>query len=127
MIKKVVTQRDTRQRAAIRDVFAKFKRPLSPKELLDEASKAIPHLGIATVYRNLKIMVEAGDIIPVEIPGEPDRYALPEDQTRTIFACTLTGRTFFIDDKKASVSLPRTTKDFKFKDYRVFFIGESKK
>ncbi|MEW6280573.1 MAG: transcriptional repressor, partial [Candidatus Eremiobacterota bacterium] len=47
-------ERNTRQRDAIRRALADANRPLAPQEVLEEARRYSPGLGIATVYRNLK-------------------------------------------------------------------------
>ena len=68
---------DTKQRAAISDTFKNAgNRLLSPKEVTAIASEQIPGLGIATVYRNIKSMVESGELQAVMLPGQADRYAL---------------------------------------------------
>ena len=48
-------ERNTRQRSAIRDVIARAERPLLPQEVLDAAQTLVPGLGIATVYRNIRM------------------------------------------------------------------------
>jgi Fur family transcriptional regulator, ferric uptake regulator len=68
--------RDTRQRRAIREVLMTLKRPLSPMEILIEVQKSIPRLGLATVYRNVKTLLESNVIREVRIPGESPRYEL---------------------------------------------------
>jgi Fur family ferric uptake transcriptional regulator len=60
-------ERKTRQRGAIRDAIAQADRPLLPQEVLEAAQHAVPSLGIATVYRNLKVLVEEGVLAPTEI------------------------------------------------------------
>ena len=50
----------TRQKDAIREAFRSAGRPLTPHEAQALAIKAIPKLGIATVYRAVKEMGEAG-------------------------------------------------------------------
>ena len=67
-------QRDTRQRRAIRAVFQDSARPLSPEEVLQAAQAEAPTLGLATVYRNLKGLVEEGWLVPVALPGAAPRY-----------------------------------------------------
>jgi Fur family transcriptional regulator, ferric uptake regulator len=67
-------QRETRQRKAIRRVFKEAGHPLSPRELHDAAQAYVEGLGIATVYRNIRALEEAGWLEPVELPGEPARY-----------------------------------------------------
>jgi len=67
-------ERNTRQRAAIRDALAQAGRPLLPQELLEAAQEAVPGLGIATVYRALKAMVEEGEARSVALPGDSPRF-----------------------------------------------------
>jgi Fur family ferric uptake transcriptional regulator len=69
-------ERNTRQRSAIRDAIALADRPLLPQEVLDAAQKEVPGLGVATVYRNLKALVEEGELQAVNLPGENPRYEL---------------------------------------------------
>ena len=61
--------RDTKQRAAIRDALNKADRPLNPKEILAIAQNTVPNLGIATVYRNIKTMLERQEITSVAGSG----------------------------------------------------------
>ena len=51
-------QRDTRQRRAIRRVFMNVGRPLTPDEVLEYGQQMVPSLGLATVYRNVKTLVD---------------------------------------------------------------------
>lgn len=69
-------ERQTKQRQAIRDVIAEAGVPLSPKEILDSAQSRSDGLGLATVYRTLKLLVEQGVLLAVDIPGESPRYEL---------------------------------------------------
>ena len=50
--------RKTRQKAAIRAAFEAPNRPLSPQEVLQFAQREVGRLGIATVYGNLKALVQ---------------------------------------------------------------------
>ena len=63
--------RNTQQRDAISKVIETSPRPLNPKEICEEAQQRLPNLGIATVYRNIKSLLEEGKIVPVVIPGQP--------------------------------------------------------
>lgn len=67
-------ERHTRQRAAIRETFAAAARPLSMQEVHLAARRQARGLGIATVYRTVKALVESGALQVVELPGEPPRY-----------------------------------------------------
>ena len=66
--------RDTPQRRAIRAALLDAGRPLTPEEVLSAGRVRVPSLGIATVYRNLKVLYEEGWAATVELPGEPVRY-----------------------------------------------------
>jgi Fur family ferric uptake transcriptional regulator len=67
-------ERATRQRAAIRQTLEAASRPLLPQEVLEGARAQVPGLGIATVYRCLKQLVEERALQVVELPGENPRY-----------------------------------------------------
>jgi Fur family transcriptional regulator, ferric uptake regulator len=66
--------RNTRQRDALRRAFARADRPLSPHEALELARAEVPGLGIATVYRTVKALLEERWLRTVELPGAADRY-----------------------------------------------------
>ncbi|WP_337843771.1 transcriptional repressor [Thermus sp.] len=87
-------ERSTRQRRAIREAFLEAGRPLSPQEVLDLARRRVPTLGLATVYRNLKALVEEGFLAPVHLPGEPPRYEPAGQGHHHHFYCRACGRVF---------------------------------
>jgi Fur family transcriptional regulator, ferric uptake regulator len=66
--------RDTRQRRAVRQVFETAERPLGPHEVLALAGEEVPGLGIATVYRAIRALVDQGWLQAVRFPGETPRY-----------------------------------------------------
>jgi Fur family transcriptional regulator, ferric uptake regulator len=66
--------RDTRQRRAVREVFETADRPIGPQEVLARAEQKVPGLGIATVYRTIRALVEKGWLHPVQLTGESPRY-----------------------------------------------------
>ncbi|WP_105316663.1 zinc uptake transcriptional regulator [Thermus tenuipuniceus] len=87
-------ERSTRQRRAIREVFLEVGRPLSPQEVLELAKRKVPSLGLATVYRTLKGLVEEGFLTPVALPGEPPRYEPAGRAHHHHFLCRLCGRVY---------------------------------
>lgn len=87
-------QRNTNQRTAIREVFSASGRPLSHAEVLDEAKKLSPNLGIATVYRTVKSLLEEGFLQVVEVPGETARYELRGLPHHHHFHCRVCGRVY---------------------------------
>ncbi len=69
-------ERSTRQRTAIRSVIDAAARPLSPQEILAAVRQSVPEIGIATIYRNLKLLIDEGTIEAVNLPGENPRYEM---------------------------------------------------
>lgn len=86
--------RKTNQREAIVRAFENSEGPLSPQEVLDAARKVVPTLGIATVYRNIKLLIENKAIVPVQIPGEPPRYEVAGKDHHHHFHCRQCDRVF---------------------------------
>lgn len=67
-------ERHTRQRQALADALAGSGQALSPHELLERAKTAVPSLNLSTVYRQIKGLQAAGQIVRVELPGQPPRF-----------------------------------------------------
>jgi len=67
-------ERTTAQRKAIHAVLERSGRPLSPPEIFQEARTMAPGLGMATVYRTIKRLMDEKTIQQVELPGEAPRY-----------------------------------------------------
>jgi len=91
-------ERSTRQRTAIIEAFQQEQRPLLPAEVLTIAIRHSPRLGIATVYRNLKAMVDEGLLKAVLLPGDSPRFELMEHHHHHHhFQCKQCNRVFDID------------------------------
>src|SRR5579875_1103023 len=86
--------RNTRQKTAIREAFAEADRPLSPEEVLRSAQQHHPGVGIATVYRNIRTLVEEGWLQPVEVPGDAARYELAGKKHHHHFQCNECGKLY---------------------------------
>jgi Fur family ferric uptake transcriptional regulator len=87
-------ERSTRQNAAIRAAIAAAGRPLSPAEVLEDARRHVAALGLATVYRNLKALVDEGAIQVVTLPGEAARYEQADPGHHHHFRCDVCQRVF---------------------------------
>jgi Fur family transcriptional regulator, ferric uptake regulator len=87
-------ERHTRQRTAIRDALEHAGRPLSPPEILNLAKGRVKALGLATVYRNIRAMIESGEIVQVELPGDSPRYERAGKHHHHHFHCRTCGKVF---------------------------------
>ena len=87
-------ERSTRQRSSIRSALEQAKRPLSPAEILTAAQREVAALSIATVYRNIKQLVDAGEVQAVDLPGDSSRYELTGHDHHHHFVCNVCQRAF---------------------------------
>lgn len=102
------TVRDTRQKRAIRDVIEHADRPLSPDEVLDAARRRSRGLGIATVYRSLKALLDEEWIAAVDVPGRPVLYERSGKSHHHHFVCEACERVYELGgDCDMPASLPR--------------------
>ena len=86
--------RNTEQRIALRRVLLEADRPLSAQEVLQAAQKIVIGLGIATVYRNLRMLVDEKWLATVGLPGKPDRYEVAGKAHHHHFHCKVCNRVF---------------------------------
>ena len=89
-------ERTTRQRDAIRAAIQASSRPLLPQEILDKVRAAVPSVGIATIYRNLKLLVAEGSAQMITLPGDNPRYETSESDHHHHFQCTTCQRVYDI-------------------------------
>jgi Fur family ferric uptake transcriptional regulator len=69
--------RQTRQRDVIARVILDADGPLPVEEIYERARRAedeVPNLGIATVYRTIKLLLAQERIVAVDLPGEQTHY-----------------------------------------------------
>ncbi len=64
----------TRQRKMILEVLKKNKTHPSADELYEKVRKRLPRISLGTVYRNLEILSELGEIQKLEISGTLKRF-----------------------------------------------------
>ncbi len=72
-------------------------RPLTPQEVLSSANQSVPELGIATVYRNLRAMVDEGVLELVNLPGQAALYEATGRDHHHHFQCNACLRVFDVD------------------------------
>ncbi|MEM7577097.1 MAG: transcriptional repressor [Planctomycetota bacterium] len=89
-----MTTRLTIQRSAIIDAMRDAPGPLRPQEILGLASRVVPTLGIATVYRQLKHLQEAGEVRAVGLGRNDVRYEPTDRGHHHHFLCRECGEAF---------------------------------
>lgn len=115
-------ERNTRQRLAIRNAFERAGRPLGADEVLRAAQHDVPGIGIATVYRNIKVLTEMDWLTAGALPGEPPRYEPAGQPAHHHFRCRRCRRVFDVPGSVAGVAdiVPRR---FQLEDYQVLLEG----
>ena len=80
--------RRTSQSSAITKVVRDATGPLRPLEILELASRIVPTLGIATVYRQLRRLQDAGQVRAVDLGVNDVRYEPTDRGHHHHFLCS---------------------------------------
>lgn len=118
------TLRMTHQREVILDELAKSKSHPTADSLYERVKKRLPRISLATVYRNLEILSEAGMIKKLEISGRQKRFDWDLEQHDHIF-CVQCRRVDNIElerDQKLSLP-PEYDQGYQIAGCRVEFFG----
>jgi Fur family ferric uptake transcriptional regulator len=103
-------QRQTRQRDAIFAVIQGSCGPLSALEIYQRACETLPQLGMATVYRAIKLLLETAEIQAVNLPSGETRYESAHLGHHDHFQCRKCGEVFDLHvcplHLKAGATLP---------------------
>jgi Fur family ferric uptake transcriptional regulator len=81
----------TRQRDAILDVFLDAKGHVTSEELFERVRAEHPSIGYTTVYRTMKLLVEAGLAHELSLEDGVTRYEVPHEHHDHL-VCTRCGR-----------------------------------
>ena len=115
-------ERNTNQRRAICRVIEDAGRPMGPGEIFESARKQAPGLGIATVYRTIKRLLDESYLAQVELPGEAPRYELSGKSHHHHFRCTGCNRVFDCDGCP-NVFKQIVPKGFSMDSHELFLFG----
>ncbi len=116
--------RMTHQREVILSELGKCRSHPTADELYERVKKKLPRISLATVYRNLEILSEAGLIRKLEVSGRQKRFDWDLRQHDHIY-CIRCHRVDNIDLKgKQELSLPaRESKGYEVSGCRIEFFG----
>jgi len=92
-----MVRRETKQREAVLNVLRQARSHPAADWIYDEVRKVIPNISKGTVYRNLKILQEIGEISELNLSGTVSRYeGRPENHYH--FRCENCGQVFDLDE-----------------------------
>ena len=92
--------------------------------IYDQVRKEIPNISLGTVYRNLKLLTQAGEIKELDIPGISSRFDGRTSNHHHLI-CEECGRIFDMDesvDRTMEIRITQKT-GFKVKMQYLKFIG----
>ncbi len=116
--------RMTNQREIILNELRKCRQHLTADELYSRVKKIMPRISLATVYRNLETLSEAGIIAKLEMSGRQKRFDYDIEKHDHIF-CVKCHRVDNIRLERglistSSLSLPP---GYQITGYRIEFVG----
>ncbi|MDX9786718.1 MAG: transcriptional repressor [Desulfobacterales bacterium] len=115
-------KRITTQRTAIEQVFLQQDRPLGIEEILDKGRSIVSSLNQATVYRNLKLLVENGWLTQISHPGLGVLYERSGKAHHHHFHCHACNRVFELPG--CALNEREAVPDgFVVEDHEVFLSG----
>jgi Fe2+ or Zn2+ uptake regulation protein len=116
--------RKSTQRDAILRVIKNTTTHPGADWIYDRVRKEIPNISLGTVYRNLNLLAQAGEIKELDIPGVSSRFdGMTSNHHHLI--CETCGRIFDWDEPLDSTVEARITKKtgFQVKVQHLKFIG----
>jgi Fur family ferric uptake transcriptional regulator len=114
--------RRTKQRAAVLETLTGAKGPLNAQEILRGASERSEGLGLATVYRHVRSLCEAGELVEVHVPGESPRYEPAGRAHHHHFLCTRCARLFEVEGCPGNLS-HLTPPGFRLDRHEITLMG----
>ena len=115
-------KRQTQQRASIVTAIDGMDCTFTPQEVLGQAQRACPGLGIATVYRSIRDLVEEGRVQRVVVAGSAPRYERTNVTHHHHFHCEFCGEVTPLEGcaLKKNCRLPS---GYKASSHEIVFTG----
>lgn len=117
-------RRNTIQRKLVLDAVAQLACHATAEDVFGLVSKEHPSIGRGTVYRNLNILAEEGEILKIEVPGKAEHFDHNVHHHHHV-VCVKCDRMFDVDmeplsDLKQRI---RNANGIDFLDYDLVFKG----
>src|SRR4030042_2008160 len=103
--------RKTKQKEAILEVLRGTNSHPTADWIYSEVRKDIPNISLGTVYRNLRLLCQSGEIAELDLCGNLSRFDARQDD-HYHFRCEKCGQVFDVDepvDKKIDGRIARKT------------------
>ncbi len=100
-----IGERHTRQRDVVFGVIVRAAGPLTVAQIHERAAREVESLGIATVYRTLKLLAASGQLRTVLMPDGETRYEPADRGHHHHFHCRVCDQVF--DLEVCPVTIPR--------------------
>jgi Fur family transcriptional regulator, ferric uptake regulator len=97
----MIAHRNTIQRRILLEEIRKTRRHITANELYHSVRDRLPHISLGTVYRNLELLYEAGEVRKLGGAGQETKFD-GVTETHHHLRCRRCGR---IDDVSGSLSL----------------------
>jgi Fur family transcriptional regulator, ferric uptake regulator len=117
-----IQPRNTRKKDAIRSAFLDADRPLSPQEAFDYAQKQVKGISIATVYRNIRTLLDDKWLVSIELPGDAARYEVAGKKHHHHFHCNACGKVFEMEGCGVQLK-PKLPHGFRVTGHEFFLYG----
>ena len=118
-----IGQRRTTQREVIADVIREASGPLSIAEILERAADRVPGLGVATVYRTVRLLEESGEVHTVNLPGADARYEPADRGHHHHFQCRVCDGVYDVHVCPVKLNLDSAGKGFQVEEHEVTLYG----
>lgn len=116
--------RNTIQRMMILDIIRNIHIHPTADEIYRLVAAVYPRISKGTVYRNLNLLAEQGELLRLELPNVPDRFDA-HTAPHYHFRCRHCGRLFDVDMPYIPhlESLPNEMPGFQFEGHELIFTG----
>lgn len=104
-------------------MFLENERPLTPEEVLVMGRELSPTLNQATVYRNLKILLEEEWLAKLHLPEVGTIYERNNMGHHHHFHCRACKKSFTIHTCPLDQNKPLVPEGFSVEDHEIFFYG----
>ncbi len=89
--------RNTKQKEAIMEVLRGTTSHPTADWVYSEVRKEIPNISLGTVYRNLRLLCQSGEILELDLCGNLSRFDARQDD-HYHFRCEECGQVFDVDE-----------------------------